>query len=212
MRLYELAAPETEDRFAALLRASTTSSIIGKPQLYMPRPSSNSEFGTPPSYPLPDLGHKFYPKTGDRKPEDGLWTSTGKETPDGWSSAWTRWIKVRMESWFSPHGTLFYPKAGAKILTINTDKDFQEIYDLYVDLVHAKHPDIEGDLGAMKVFTYFPWPWVAQHWDAVHTDNPSSVGLFMGSWDVESTVWFNTGALGKVGDVEINPLGSEVGQ
>lgn len=117
-----------------------------------------------------------------------------------------------MSDWFCPKGVLYYPKAGAKILTVNTDADFEEIYNLYVDLTNAKHPDIERDMGFMKMHKNFPWPWVAQHWDAVHTENPSRSGMFTNPWDVESTVWFNTGVLGKAGDVEINPLGSEVGQ
>lgn len=207
MRLYELATPETEDRFGELLRASTQSSIVGKPQLYMSRiGGGGGMFDRPSSYPQPSEKHKFFPKPGDRKPEDGFWTSTAWETKHGWESAWSQWVKNRMVDWFSDKGTLFYPKAGAKILIINNDKDFREIYDLYVDLTHAKHPDIENDMGAMKIFKHFPWPWVAQHWDAVHTENPSRSGLFMGSWDVESTVWFNMNALGKIGDVKINPM------
>ena len=207
MRLYELVTPETKDRFNELLRLSTQSSIARKPQLYMSRSGGIvGMFDIPPSYPMPTSKHKFIPKMGDRKPEDGFWTSSAWETKHGWESKWSQWVKSNMSNWFSEKGILFYPKAGAKILTINNDDDFREIYDLYVDLTQAKHPDIENDMGAMKIFKYFPWPWVAQHWDAVHTENTSSVSLFMSNWDVESTVWFNMNVLGKIGDVKINPM------
>ena len=112
-----------------------------------------------------------------------------------------------MPKWFSEVGTLFYPVPGAKILELNTDADYTEVYNLYVELTHAKHPDIERDMGAMKISKNFPWPWVAQHWDAVHTTNPNSWGLHMAAWDVESTVWFNLDALQKLGKVSVSADG-----
>jgi hypothetical protein len=206
MRLFELASAETEDRFADLLRASTKSPIHNKPQLYVPR-NPSFELDDPGSDELPTADQRFDSKPGDRKPENGFWTSTATETDHVWQSAWSEWTRHEMPSWAGEKGILFYPKAGAKILEMNTDDDFREIYNLYVDLTNAKHsdegPDYGDGLDAMKVHRNFPWPWVAQHWDAVHTTSPNRWGLHMASWDVESTVWFNMNVLGKVGEVQV---------
>jgi hypothetical protein len=206
MRLFELASPESEDRFAELLRKSTKSSIVGKPQLYVPRPVGGYGEG---SAPMPAADQRFDPKPGDRKPETGFWTSTATEVADGWESAWSKWVIGEMPGWYSEVGTLFYPVPGAKILTMNTDQDYQEVYNLYTDLTHAKHPDEPNDMGAMKIHKNFPWPWVAHHFDAVHTENPSSWGLHMAGWDVESTVWFNLDALQKLGKVSVSNGGRD---
>ena len=204
MRLFELASSETEDRFADLLRASTKSFIHGKPQLFVPRPPNYDSGG---SAPMPTPDQKFDPKPGERKPEAGFWTSTAEEVGDGWESAWSKWVKHEMPRWYSEVGTLFYPMKNARILELNSDDDVREIYNMYVDLTHAKHPDIERDMGGMKIHKNFPWPWIAQHFDAVHTTNPNGWGLHMASWDVESTVWFNMDALQKLGKVGVNSEG-----
>jgi len=203
MSLLELASAETEDRFADLLRASTKSAIHGKPQLFMPR----QEGWSPGVIPMPPEDSRFIPAAGDRKPSEGVWTSTATEVADGWESAWTQWVKSSMPVWFSEIGILYYPVPSAKILELNTDDDIREIYHMYVDLTHAKHPDIERDMGGMKIHKNFPWHWVAQHFDAVHTSNPSRSGLHMASWDVESTVWFNFNELQKLGKVGISTKG-----
>ncbi len=203
MRLHELASADTQDRFVDLLRGSTNSVINGKPQLYVVRQISSDDGG---SAPMPAADQRFISKPGERKPENGFWTSTATEENMVWSSAWSEWTRKEMPQWSSDKGILFYAKEGAKILELNTDKDYKEIYYLYVDLTDTTHPD-EDDYGegfdAQKIHRNFPWGWVAENWDAVHTTNPSRSGLHMASWDVESTVWFNMGALGKVGDVQV---------
>lgn len=200
MRLFELASTDTQDRFVDLLRASTNSPINGKPQLYVPRGEGTGDDG---SAPMPTADQRFISKPGDRKPENGFWTSTATEENMVWSSAWSEWTRREMPHWASDKGILFYAKAGAKILELNTDDDYREIYHLYVDLTDTTHPDEEGDMGGMKIHNNFPWDWVAENWDAVHTTQPNRWGLHMASWDVESTVWFNMGALGKVGEVQV---------
>lgn len=204
MRLFEIASPHTEERFMHLLRYSTESSIAEQPQLYMPRPANMRSEG---SAPMPDPKQVFDPMPGDRKPTVGFWTSSAWKEDDGWESDWSQWVKSEMPQWFSKDGILFYPKPGARVLTLNDDNDFKEIYDLYVDLTHAKHDDVPRDMGYMRIHNNFPWPWVAQHFDAVHTDNPSRLGLFSGTWDVESTVWFKMDKLQNRGKVPISEVG-----
>lgn len=117
------------------------------------------------------------------KPQAMIWTSTAEKLSDGYTSAWVEWCADEMPDWLSNQGTLFDVKPGAKILTLNTDKDALAIAKHYGVLI--KHP--------MDLFGQMPWDKISQDYDAVHhvPSHDRFANMFMSTWDVESTAWFN---------------------
>ena len=132
------------------------------PQLYTPRPKNLDE---------------------SMKPDSALWTSTASGSNNGYTSAWVEWAKSEMPQWVGHGGFLYDVSPSARILTINSDRDAMRVANKYG--MHTT--DI------MDLFMYMPWKKIAKDYDAIH-HVPSNRGadLFMHSWDVESTAWFNT--------------------
>jgi len=132
------------------------------PQLYAPRPKNLNEA---------------------LKPQAKLWTSSAKKTNLGYTSAWVKWAKSEMPGWVGDQGLLFDVAPGAKILTINSDRDAVRIARQY----GANVKD------AISLFMNMPWDKIAQDYDAIHhVPSNRSVNVFMNAWDVESTAWLNT--------------------
>jgi hypothetical protein len=142
-------------------------------QLYVPRPQQLAE--------------------NSLKPQARLWTSTAVKTARGYSSAWVRWARNEMPGWIGAQGYLFQVSAGARILTINSDRAAMRVAQLYGQ-------DIQDPV---ELFRHMPWDQIQQHYDGVHYV-PQRRDLYMGSWDVESTAWFSTGVLESLGEVEID--------
>ena len=138
--------------------------------------------------PTSQLGPQLYtphPKNLDEsmKPKAALWTSTASGSNNGYTSAWVRWAKSEMPQWLGHSGFLYDVSPSARILTINSDQDAMRVANKY----GMNTTDI------MDLFMYMPWKKIAKDYDAIH-HVPSNRGadLFMHSWDVESTAWFNT--------------------
>jgi len=134
------------------------------------------------------LGPQLYtphPKNLDEsmKPKAALWTSTASSSNNGYTSAWVGWAKSEMPQWVGHSGFLYDVSPNARILTINSDRDAMRVANKY----GMNTTDI------MDLFMYMPWKKIAKDYDAIH-HVPSNRGadLFMHSWDVESTAWFNT--------------------
>ena len=138
--------------------------------------------------PTSQLGPQLFtphPKNLDEsmKPENVLWTSTASGDNNGYTSAWVRWAKNEMPQWIGHSGFLYDVSPNARILTINSDQDAMRVANKY----GMNTTDI------MDLFMWMPWKKIAKDYDAIH-HVPSNRGadIFMHSWDVESTAWFNT--------------------
>ena len=192
MRLLEIADVGYEMHFEKWLKRATNTELHSRPQLYVPR-----EGGSPRG------GVRYKTSIGKWKPK-GFWTSSAEETASGWDSAWNQWVKSEMPDWFSGTGYILQPQASARILELNTDSDYLEIYDLYVAMTNANHLKTDD---FMTKFNNFPWPWIQEHFDAVHAEHPSRSGMFTNPWDVESTVWFDMKHLSKPIKVKVSSSG-----
>jgi hypothetical protein len=126
------------------------------------------------------------------KPQAKLWTSTAIKTTQGYTSAWVNWAQSEMPGWVGSQGYLFDVTSGAKILTINSDRVAIRVARQYG--INIQDP--------VELFQKMPWSQIAQHYDAVH-HVPAGRDVFMGSWDVESTAWFNLGVLQSQGEVAL---------
>jgi len=167
--------------FAELVRDETTTHMseaalvkLG-PQLYVPHPGKLKE---------------------GLKPEAKLWTSTAHKSDAGYTSAWAEWCSHAMPAWLATQGTLYDVKPGARILTINTDRQARAIAKKYgVQMTNV-----------ISLLRLMPWDRISQDYDAVHhvPSGDRLSNLLMGTWDVESTAWFNTNFLTNPRKVEIH--------
>lgn len=159
--------------------------LAGTLQLYVPRPKKINEILKPTS------GFMY----------SVTWTSTAQKLSDGtYTSAWVEWCKTEMPQWLSKGGALFRVKPGAKVLSMNTDKDAFKIAQHY-GVQPPKQP-IEWMSWSQK----FPWDDIEDDYAGVH-HNPSGsrlANILMSSWDVESTAWFNNNFFDYVGTARIN--------
>ena len=159
------------------------SALAGSLQLYVPRPKNINEIFKPTS------GFMY----------SVLWTSTAKKVGDSYTSEWIEWCKHEMPQWLSKTGILYKVMPGARVLSMNTDKDAYKI---------AKNYGINPPKDLFSKFMWaenFPWDDIENDFDAVN-HNPSgsrSENILMSSWDVESTAWFNTKYLHNLGKVKI---------
>lgn len=143
-------------------------------QLYVPRPQKVNEA---------------------MKPDAKLWTSTAKKIGNNYTSDWVEWCKHNMPDWVTDMGILYEVLPGARILQLNTDKDV---------LMIAKQYGIQAK-DSMDLFMKMRWEMLAKDYDAIHhTPKSRFDNMFMMSWDVESTAWFNTNKLREIGKVKIN--------
>lgn len=159
--------------------------LAGTLQLYVPRPKKVKEVLKPTS------GFMY----------SVIWTSTAEKTKTGiYTSAWVEWCKTEMPQWLSDTGKMYKVKPGARILSMNTDKDAYKIAEHYG--IKPPKDMIESFIWAQK----FPWDDIENDFDAVHHIPSGSRlhNMLMSSWDVESTAWFNTNFLDYVKDVRIN--------
>jgi len=154
--------------------------LAGSLQLYVPRPRQVQEILKPTT--------------------NVTWTSTAEKLPDGsYTSEWVEWCKSEMPQWLAKGGALFKVKSGAKILSMNTDKDAFKI---------AQYYGVQPPKNPMDWITWsqkFPWSQVAKDFDAIHHIPASRMSnILMISWDVESTAWFNNNYLDYVEQARIN--------
>jgi len=154
--------------------------LAGTLQLYVPRPRQVQEILKPTT--------------------NVTWTSTAEKLPDGsYTSEWVEWCKTEMPQWLAKGGALFKVKPGAKILSMNTDKDAFKI---------AQYYGVQPPKNPMDWITWsrkFPWSQVAKDFDAIHHIPGSRMSnILMSSWDVESTAWFNNNFLDYVAQVNID--------
>lgn len=158
--------------------------MAGSLQLYVPRPKKVTEI--------------LKPSTG--MSGSLLWTSTARKVDGGYTSDWSEWVSNEMPQWFSDKGILFKVSGGAKILSMNTDKDAFKIGEYY------GYPKPTSPMGWFSWAHNFPWDKVENDFDAVHhyPSGSRTANILMNTWDVESTVWFNTKHLKKLGEVSIS--------
>jgi len=145
------------------------------PQLYVPHPKNLKE---------------------GLKPEAKLWTSTAHKSDAGYTSAWAEWCSHAMPAWLGHEGTLYDVKPGARILTLNTDRQARAIAKKYgVKITNV-----------ISLLTLMPWDRISQDYDAVHhvPSGDRLSNLLMGTWDVESTAWFNMNFLTNPRKVHIS--------
>lgn len=161
------------------LRPDTT--LIGSVQLYVPRNKTINEVS---SLLL--------------KPASAVWTSTAEKQGDGYTSDWVAWLKTEMPQWLNDKGVLYRVKPGARILSMNTDRDAFGI---------AQHYGVPPPASPRAWLTWvgnFPWDALKNDFDAVHHVPSSRMSnILMNSWDAESTAWFNTRPLEKLGEVQV---------
>lgn len=171
MRASEIALPDIGQKLAGSL------------QLYVPRPKQVNEILKPTS------GFMY----------SVTWTSTARKSGDGYTSDWADWCAHEMPQWLSDTGNLYKVGAGARILSMNTDRDAYRI---------AQHYGVEPPKDMMASFAWarkFPWDDIEDDFDAVHHEPSGSrlANLLMSSWDVESTAWFNTNHLDYIDEVKV---------
>ena len=158
--------------------------LAGTLQLYVPRPKKVNEILKPTSGFMYSI----------------TWTSTAQKLPDGsYTSEWVEWCKTEMPQWLSKGGALFRVKPGAKVLSMNTDKDAYRIGQHYGV---APPKDM---IDSFKWAQTFPWDEIEDDFDGIH-HSPSHnrmMNILMSSWDVESTAWFKNNHLDYVGQARI---------
>lgn len=168
-------------RATELTPLTPDSKIIGSVQLYVPRHGKINEVG----------GMLL-------KPTGTTWTSTAIKQGDGYTSDWVEWLKNNMPQWLNDTGVLYRVRPGARILSMNTDKDAFRI---------AQHYGVSPPKNPREWISWsgdFPWNEIKQAFDAVHHVPASRMSnILMNSWDAESTAWFNTGPLEKIGQVRV---------
>lgn len=162
-----------------------TTKLDGTLQLYVPRPKKVDEILKPTS------GFQY----------TVIWTSTAQKTQSGYTSAWVEWCSMSMPQWLTNKGILYKVSPGAKVLSMNTDKDAFAIAKYY-GLAPPKD-DIEKLLWARN----FPWDEIEDDYDGIHHEPSGSrfANILMSTWDVESTAWFNTNHLQQMGEVRVSP-------
>ncbi len=119
------------------------------------------------------------------KPRAARWTSTAQQTEQGWTSAWVKWAQAEMPNWVGGEGIVYDVAPGAKILSINSDRDAIRV---------AKHYGVEIN-SVIDLFEKMPWQAVANDYDAVHHQPSGGGDMYMSTWDVESTAWFDSSSL-----------------
>ena len=144
------------------------------PQLFAPHPKKSGQDFTV-------VGESFA-----LKPRAGRWTSSARQTADGFTSAWVDWGLTNMPNWVGSEGVLYDVAPGAKVLSMNSDQDAVEAAQQYGVEIKT----------TMDLFQKMPWQAIAKDYDAVHYNGKNRSGdMYMNTWDVESTAWFNTAAL-----------------
>lgn len=164
---------------STLLEAS--SRITGTLQLYVPNPKNVNEMFKPE----PDA--------------NTIWTSTASRVGDKYTSEWVEWCKYEMPHWLSNMGFLYRVSPAARVLNMDSDAAAYEIAKKY----GIEPPEDRFDFSWIRKF---PWNKIRTEYDAIH-HIPTDTGMrniFMSSWDVESTVWFNKTKLIKIAEVPIS--------
>jgi hypothetical protein len=119
------------------------------------------------------------------KPQVKIWTSTAIKESDGFTSQWVQWCESENPQWIGHTGLLFDVQPSARILTITSDKDAIQI---------AKHYGVKFK-NKLELMSSMPWDAIGRDYDAVHYTRNSGQDLIMGTWDVESTAWYNPNLL-----------------
>lgn len=138
--------------------------------------------------------------TESLKPDASAWTSTAQKTANGYTSEWVEWCKHEMPDWLNEYGTLYDVAPGARILQINSDQEAIQV---------ARHYGMKIN-DPLDLFMKMKWHVIARDYDAIHHVPTNRMNnMYMRSWDVESTAWFNPEALINPRRVKINLEGIE---
>lgn len=149
---------------------------VTQTQLYVPRPNGLIE-------------------NWSIKPQGVLWTSTARKTKDGWTSDWVEWCRSNQPDWLSEQGILYDIGPGAQFLNLNTDRDAVKAARRYGVEISNEY----------ELFRSMPWKKIARDFDAIHHVPSHRAGnLFMSTWDVESTAWFDRSHLVNPRQVKIS--------
>ena len=124
--------------------------------------------------------------TGRNKPEGAFWTSSWT----GRGSGWADWTKTDMPDWSSNKGVVFNVK-GAKVLTIDDDKDYEKTYDKFP--IETRNPNEK----------YLDWAKISKKYDGVNIGGRALWNTNLKWWDVESSAWFNMSKLKLKGSVTV---------
>lgn len=124
---------------------------------------------------------------------DVLWTSTWRGG-DILDTEWGEWTKDEMPDKITPHRDIFKVSKRARVLRI----DSQAHYDALVALFPGGEESfIAGDTNEFKMEGYaIDWLKLvaSKKIDAIHVPRPRRIPE-LDFWQVDSTVWFNWGAL-----------------
>ncbi len=141
---------------------------------------------------------------GYNKPQEGFWTSSAINNGGTWTSDWFNFVKINFPRWQTDYGYLFQVNNNARVFDLSyADRYFEWAFKTG----QVKVPDDEYYIrhgwpteAAMRI--KFPWDLLARHFDGAHHSGYNSDDFTQG-WDVESTVWFNTGVLKYRGAVKL---------
>ena len=116
------------------------------------------------------------------KPMGAFWTSSLK----GGKTDWISWCQTNSPRYVENTGGLFEPK-GAKVLTIKTWWDYQDLLKIYGRVVRWGKEDI----------VVLDWVAIAKDYDGVNS-------RAIDKWDAESTAWFDMNKLKFLRKVDLN--------
>lgn len=203
------------DDLKAMQEQGSTAWPHGRLQVFMPRESVTNR--KPPWYytryddegnPLEEArpvltGMQANTPPGYNKPANCFWTSSLRRVHDSYTSEWIDWVCGNMPEWHGPIGYVYEISPSARILSLDSDHDAKQIYDLYHRLgASVDRQNMYRDEWDMR--KDFPWDWIRKHWDGVnHRPGLGDRYGFTYGWDCESTAWFNTDVLKPRGTVPI---------
>ena len=132
---------------------------------------------------------------GFNKPYGAFWTSSWK----GRSSEWSEWVDSKMPHWKSNDGILLKVSHGAKVYTVKTLKDYEDIHKRYG---FSFDETGKGAKRRSRPYVGLNWKQLSKSYDGFQVVSPR-VHKDLEYWDAESTAWFNMNVLTPVKIVSI---------
>jgi hypothetical protein len=138
----------------------------------------------------------------DLKPDAALWTSTA--SPRGRTHYTSEWRKFLSDNpylgkyWNKKQGTLYRVLPGVKILPIFSDESAIKLASLV---------DVHFRRGEYRIFSDYPWEILGRWVDGIRYVPRTKRRLYnplTSTWDVESTAWFRTNHLERIGPVQLD--------
>lgn len=144
--------------------------------------------------------------TEDIKPTAQLWTSTAdRRGRNYWTSEWHHYLQVDpefAEQWTMDTAVLYRVKSDAKILPMGSDSAARQIAAILGQRFGRED---------FSIYTNYPWNILRNLVDGVryaprgqHHHRQGWRNHFMRDWSVESTAWFRTDCLERVGVVNLS--------